>query len=72
MFCDDEDDLLEKIPPSRKVVIKALKNYDQIISEFKKLWHEEYLLSLREQCKDLHEIDFENKVNSENSHDVMD
>ena len=62
MFCYDEDDLLEKAPPSRKVVVKALKNRDQIISEFKKLWHEEYLLSLREQCKDLHEIDFENKI----------
>ena len=62
MFCENNDNLVLKAPPSRKVVVKALKNRDQIICDFKKLWYEEYLLSLREQCKDLHEIDFENKI----------
>ena len=62
MFSQGREDLLKSQPPSRKAVVSALKNRDKIIKEFKELWFEEYLLSLCEQCKDLHEVDFVNKV----------
>ena len=62
MFSQGKEDLLSIHPPSRKAVVSALKNRDKIVNEFKNLWFKEYLLSLREQCKDLHDVDFENKV----------
>ena len=33
-----------------------------MLDKFKELWYEEYLLSLRESFKDLHEVNFSNKI----------
>ena len=43
-------------PTSRSQLLEKLLN------NFKELWNEEYLLSLRESCKDLHNMDFNNKM----------
>ena len=32
------------------------------MSHFKELWYDSYLLSLRETCKDLHQINWNNKI----------
>ena len=35
---------------------------DSMLSEFRELWYESYLLSLREQCRDLHQAHFFNRI----------
>ena len=47
---------------SRKVLIKSLEAREKMISQFKDLWYEEYLLSLRSLYKNLYENNFENKI----------
>ena len=41
---------------------KSLINRDKTLEDFRNIWYEEYLLSLREQWKDLHEVNFINRV----------
>ena len=33
-----------------------------MLSHFKELWYDSYLLSLRETCRDLHQINWNNKI----------
>ena len=49
-------------PPSKAEIINSLETRDSLFNKFHKLWYDEYLLSLREQCKDLYQEDFENKL----------
>lgn len=49
-------------PPSRQDLIKTLENRDALINKFKNVWHDEYLLSLRELHKDIHQNSFDNKI----------
>ena len=49
-------------PPSRKKTVKTLEHREHLLKQFKEMWYQEYLLSLRETCKDLHEVSFENKL----------
>lgn len=43
-----------------------LSCYKKLLSDFRELWYEEYLLSQRESCKNLHDIDFNNKIQINN------
>ena len=36
---------------------------EELLAKIKDMWHEEYLFSLREECRDLHKTDFYNKIN---------
>ena len=62
LFLSNDDSILQSGPPTRQEVNKSLINRDKLLEEFRSLWYEEYLISLREQWKDLHEINFCNKV----------
>ena len=58
----DEDPIWERDPTSRDNLIGALSLRDEMLSHFKELWYDSYLLSLRETCKDLHQINWNNKI----------
>ena len=58
----DDRNIWDSDPPSQSDVILSLQTRDSMVSRFRELWHQTYLLSLREQCKDLHEIDFINHI----------
>ena len=62
MFNSETENLLGSEPPSRKQVVKTLEHREYLLDKFREMWYEEYLISLREQCKDLHEVNFENKI----------
>ena len=62
LFKSENENLLASEPPCRKQVVKTLEHREYLLKQFKELWYQEYLVSLRETCKDLHEISFENKV----------
>ena len=51
-----------KDPPSRESFIYTLSCRDEIFDHFRELWYENYLLSLRETCRNLHEKNWENKI----------
>ena len=57
-----EDDSNCVDPPSRLDLVKTLENRERLIDRFKTLWHEEYLLSLRELNNDLHQVNFSNRI----------
>ena len=40
----------------------SLNIREKLLSKFKKIWYEDYLLSLRETCRNIHQLDFCNKV----------
>ena len=46
--------VLESDPPSRLDLIKTLESREKLLKDFKEMWVNEYLLSLRKTCKDLH------------------
>ena len=56
-----EDEWLPS-PPSNDKVIKSIENREALLDKFRELWYQDYLLGLREQCRDLHELDFDNKI----------
>ena len=58
----DEQNLCDSEPPSRSKIIKSMKLRDEMLSEFRELWYDSYLLSLREHCRALHEVNFQNKI----------
>ena len=58
----DEDPIWKRDPTSRDNLIDALSSRDEMLSHFKELWYNSYLLSLRETCKDLHQINWNNKI----------
>ena len=55
--------ILENGPPTQSDVVLSLKEREETIQKFKDLYYYEYLLSLRETCKDLYDVEFENKIN---------
>ena len=64
-----ETDLIFKdpkqvMPPSMslKELITSLNIRDKMVEHFRRLWHEDYLLSLNCLYKDLHEADFVNCI----------
>ena len=58
----DEDPLWERGPPSRDTLIDALSSRDELLSHFKKLWYNSYLSSLKESCRDLHQVNWNDKI----------
>ena len=62
LFKSENENLLASEPPGRKQIVKTLEHREYLLKQFKELWYQEYLVSLRETCKDLHQIDFENKI----------
>ena len=63
LFKACDKNVLEADPPSRSLVNKSIAIRDSMLEHFKQIWYDEYLLSLREQCKNLHQIKFVNKIN---------
>ena len=49
-------------PTSRSHLLDVLSEREKLLNNFKELWNEEYILSLRESWKDLHYMDFNNKT----------
>ena len=49
-------------PTSRSQLLDDLFEREKLLNNFKELWNEEYLLSRRESCKDLDNMDFNNKI----------
>ena len=49
-------------PTSRSQLLDALSKREKLLNNFKELWNEEYLLIIRESCKDLHDMDFNNII----------
>ena len=58
----EDRDLLDADPPAREAILKSLEIRDAVIEKFRRLYYNEYLLSLNEQCRNLHESDFQNKI----------
>ena len=52
----NEEPIWEKDPTSRDTLTDALSSRDELLSHFKDLWYDSYLLSLRETCRDLHQV----------------
>jgi len=53
----------EEIPkPTRKDLMASLGQREDMLASFKDLWYEDYLLSLRENSRDVFQKDWENKV----------
>ena len=62
LFKSENENLLKAETPCRRQVIKTLEHREYLAEKFREMWYQEYLTSLRELHKDLHEINFENKV----------
>ena len=62
LFKSEDENLLKADTPCRKQVIKTLEHREYLVEKFREMWYQEYLASLRELHKDLHEVNFENKV----------
>ena len=58
----DDRNIWDSDSPSQSDVVSSIQTCDNMVSRFRELWYESYLLSMREQCKDLHEIDFINHI----------
>ena len=58
----DEDPIWERDPTSRDTLTDALSARDELLSHFKELWYNSYLLSLREICSDLHQVNWNDKI----------
>ena len=53
----------KKIEPSnRQELVRSLSNRENMLNKFKNFWFSEYLLSLRETCYKLHQVNFSNKI----------
>ena len=52
----------ETVSPSIDILIKTIEIRDEMLSKFREICYEEYLLSLRENYKDLHEINYSEKT----------
>ena len=47
-----DQDVWKANSPSRSGVIKSIEACDVMLSKFRELWYQDYLLSLREKCRD--------------------
>ena len=61
----DEDPIWERDSTSRDTLIDALSSRDELLSHFKELWYDSYLLSLRKTLRDLHQVNWNNKISVE-------
>ena len=58
----NEDPIWERDPTSRDTLIDTLSSRDELLSHFKELWYNSYLLSLKEKCRDLHQFNWNDKI----------
>ena len=58
----DDQKVSKADPLPRSGVIKSIEAHDDMPSKFRELWYQHYLLCLRELCRDLHEMNFQNKI----------
>ena len=58
----DDKAIWESDAPSRSDMVKTLEIRDEMIEKFRDLWYHEYLLSLRESLKDIHQMEFNNRI----------
>ena len=58
----EESELLLGDPIGREEILKSLEIKQAILDKFRTLYYQEYLLSLNEQCKDIYETEFVNKI----------
>ena len=61
-FNTEDPNILNCDPPSRRQIKKFLNDRDALLEEFRKEWYDSYLLSMRTQYKDLHQVHFKNRV----------
>ena len=61
LILSDPKEILPK-SVSRKNLIQSLNVREKMVSRFKELWYEQYLLSLRSLYKNLYQDNFENKI----------
>ena len=59
----DHQDVWKSDTPSRLNVVKSIEARDSMSTRFREIWYQNYLLSLREQRKDLHEVNLNNRIN---------
>ena len=52
----------ETDPPSREALSESLASRDEILSHFKEMWYEQYLLSLRETCRNMHQVEWQERI----------
>lgn len=60
------DSFFEEALPARCDLLKNLDHRDLLLQRFKSLWHEEYLLGLRELTHDLYQSNFNNVIKVDN------
>ena len=48
--------------PSRQDILNSLIHRDEIFNAFSESWYKDYLLSLRESSRDLHQVEWDNAV----------
>ena len=48
--------------PSRNELVKTLTHRDELFSNLRSMWYESYLLSLREQSKDMYQADWVDRI----------
>ena len=48
--------------PSRSLIIKSMEVRERVLESFREIWYREYLLGLRQLHKNLHQVDFANKI----------
>lgn len=62
LFLRDQAVVQELTPPSREDLFGSLEFRDIYLKGFHDLWYEEYLLSIREQSRDLFQVEYHNVI----------
>jgi len=52
----------ELVLPNRKDIVQSLEKREQFFQKFREMFYEEYLISLRESGRDLHQTEWENVI----------
>ena len=61
VYYKEPEDQIKKLP-SRSLVLKSIDVRERVLESFKEVWYQEYLLGLRQLHKNLHQVDFSNKI----------
>ena len=59
---NDEGFLWESDAPSQQLLEQSLAYRDEVFAHFKEQWYKNYLLSLRERSRDMHQYNWQNRV----------
>ena len=62
LFISGYDDNIHDPEIDTETLSRTLNIQEEMFEKFRKLWHTEYLLSLREHSRKLYQKDFENKI----------